>query len=134
MTSTASTRYDSFAAFYPFYLSEHSNRTCRRLHFVGTSLALACLVTLLLTLNPWWLLAGPRLAAAATAAWPWVVAVALLSVLAWRAARRVASPTAHQLRFRLPCRGLQCVEHALVIFAQTRVDIRFHTLNCSTRS
>jgi len=24
-----------FAAFYPRYLAEHSNRTCRRLHFVG---------------------------------------------------------------------------------------------------
>ena len=51
-------RYASFAAFYPFYLSEHANRTCRRLHFVGTSLGLACLVGALATLNPWWLLAG----------------------------------------------------------------------------
>ena len=32
----------SFAEFYPFYLSEHSNRTCRRLHFVGSTLALLC--------------------------------------------------------------------------------------------
>lgn len=39
----------SFESFYPFYLSEHANRTCRRLHFVGTSLALACLVTMVLT-------------------------------------------------------------------------------------
>ena len=30
----------TFAEFYPFYLSEHSNRTCRRLHFVGSTLAL----------------------------------------------------------------------------------------------
>jgi hypothetical protein len=37
-------RYTSFAAFYPFYLSEHSNQTCRRLHFVGTSLALLLFV------------------------------------------------------------------------------------------
>jgi hypothetical protein len=28
----------SFREFYPFYLSEHENRTCRRLHFIGTSL------------------------------------------------------------------------------------------------
>ena len=27
-----------FRAFYIFYLGEHANRTCRRLHFVGTSL------------------------------------------------------------------------------------------------
>lgn len=38
--STATTRFDSFAAFYPFYLGEHRNRTCRRLHFVGSTLAL----------------------------------------------------------------------------------------------
>jgi len=35
----------SFAEFYPFYLGEHANRTCRRLHFVGSSLALLCLAT-----------------------------------------------------------------------------------------
>ena len=46
----------------------------------------------------WWLLAGPRMTAAAEHAWPWVVLVAVLSVVAWRAARRVASPAAHQLR------------------------------------
>ena len=27
-----------FRAFYTFYRGEHANRTCRRLHFVGTSL------------------------------------------------------------------------------------------------
>jgi hypothetical protein len=48
----------SFAAFYPFYLGEHRNRTCRRLHFVGSSLALANLVMLGVTGNPWYLLAG----------------------------------------------------------------------------
>ena len=32
------TRFSSFAEFYPFYLSEHSNRTCRRLHFIGSTL------------------------------------------------------------------------------------------------
>ena len=33
-------RFNSFAEFYPYYLSEHSNSTCRRLHFVGTSLVI----------------------------------------------------------------------------------------------
>lgn len=36
--------YKTFADFYPFYLSEHSDQTCRRLHFVGSSLVLAVLV------------------------------------------------------------------------------------------
>jgi hypothetical protein len=36
-------RFDSFSAFYPFYMSEHANRTSRRLHVIGTSLALCCL-------------------------------------------------------------------------------------------
>jgi hypothetical protein len=36
-------RYESFAAFYPFYMSEHANRVSRRLHVVGTSLVIACL-------------------------------------------------------------------------------------------
>ncbi len=27
-------RYASFEAFYPYYIHEHSNRTCRRIHVV----------------------------------------------------------------------------------------------------
>jgi hypothetical protein len=50
--------FKTFAQFYPFYLTEHSNRTCRRLHFVGSSLALGFLVTFGVTGNPWWLLVG----------------------------------------------------------------------------
>lgn len=36
-------QFRSFAEFYPYYLGEHSNPTCRRLHFVGTSLVIALL-------------------------------------------------------------------------------------------
>ena len=36
--------YPSFGAFYPFYLSQHADRTCRRLHFLGTSLGLAAAI------------------------------------------------------------------------------------------
>ncbi|MGH7527111.1 MAG: lysylphosphatidylglycerol synthase transmembrane domain-containing protein [Gemmatimonadales bacterium] len=46
----------------------------------------------------WWLVAGPRLATAAADAWPWVVVVVVASVIAWRAARRIASPTSRHLR------------------------------------
>lgn len=45
----------SFTEFYPVYLAEHSNRTCRELHFAGSTLALLCLAALLLTGNLWWL-------------------------------------------------------------------------------
>lgn len=51
-------RYASFAEFYPFYLSEHSSRTTRRLHFVGSSLGLVCLAALVVSGDPWWLAAG----------------------------------------------------------------------------
>jgi hypothetical protein len=57
-TTPASLRFSSFRAFYPFYLDEHRNRTCRRLHFVGSSLALVCLALLLATGSVWWLFAG----------------------------------------------------------------------------
>jgi hypothetical protein len=46
----------TFAEFYPFYLSEHRNRTCRRLHFVGSTLALVCLLMLIATGRPQYLL------------------------------------------------------------------------------
>ena len=49
--------YRTFREFYPFYLSEHQNPTCRRLHFLGTSLVLALMILALL-LKRWWLLLG----------------------------------------------------------------------------
>jgi hypothetical protein len=50
-----SQRYQSFREFYPFYLSEHANPACRRMHFVGTTLVVVFLITALLTGNAWWL-------------------------------------------------------------------------------
>lgn len=32
--------FSSFAEFYPFYLEEHSDATCRRLHYLGSVLVL----------------------------------------------------------------------------------------------
>jgi hypothetical protein len=49
-------RYQSFADFYPFYLSEHRVPACRRLHFIGTSLVILLLIAAI-TLREWWLLA-----------------------------------------------------------------------------
>lgn len=42
-------RFQSFRAFYPFYLSEHRNTTCRVLHFIGSTFVLAILAYVLIT-------------------------------------------------------------------------------------
>ena len=54
-------KHTTFAAFYPFYLGEHMNATCRKLHFVGTSLALVCLMLFLRT-GRWQLIVAGLLA------------------------------------------------------------------------
>ncbi|MBN9080149.1 MAG: hypothetical protein BGP04_17940 [Rhizobiales bacterium 62-17] len=51
-------RFASFREFYPFYLSEHANRTSRRLHFIGSCGVLALIVVAILRGNGWWLLAA----------------------------------------------------------------------------
>jgi hypothetical protein len=51
--------FQSFAEFYPFYLAEHQHPVCRRLHFTGTLLVLACIALAILTANFWWLAAAP---------------------------------------------------------------------------
>ena len=51
-------RFASFRDFYPFYLAEHANRTCRRLHVVGSTLVIFCVVALAVTRSGWWLLAA----------------------------------------------------------------------------
>ena len=53
-------RYASFREFYPYYLSEHRDPTCRRLHFVGSALVLVLVgLVIAAVLSPWWLLAVP---------------------------------------------------------------------------
>ncbi len=42
-------RHRSFAEFYPFYLSEHANRTSRRLHVIGTGFALLLIIAAVTT-------------------------------------------------------------------------------------
>lgn len=48
--------YRTFRDFYPFYLSEHSNRVTRRLHFLGTTLVVTLVVTAV-AIQIWWLIA-----------------------------------------------------------------------------
>ncbi|PUA20116.1 DUF962 domain-containing protein [Glaciimonas sp. PCH181] len=58
MSTQTGKKVASFAEFYPTYLAQHANRTCRRLHFIGSTLALLALIMLVLTGNFWWLLAA----------------------------------------------------------------------------
>ena len=51
-------RYQSFWDFFPFYLSEHADPTNRVLHFIGTTLALSCVVAGIV-ISPWILIAVP---------------------------------------------------------------------------
>lgn len=41
-------RFANFRAFYPFYLSEHQNRLCRRFHFIGSWLVILTLAAALI--------------------------------------------------------------------------------------
>lgn len=50
----AEKEFQSFAEFYPFYLSEHANDTSRRLHYIGSLLVLSILAWAVLTQS--WLL------------------------------------------------------------------------------
>ena len=50
-----SQRFPNFREFYPFYLSEHSNRISRRLHFIGSCGVLLLLGAGIATRNGWWL-------------------------------------------------------------------------------
>ena len=54
-----SKKFSTFKEFYPYYLSEHSNKTCRTLHFIGSSLVLILLAACLITKQYLWLLALP---------------------------------------------------------------------------
>lgn len=58
MSATSHESFDSFADFYRLLLREHASAACRRLHFLGCLGALFCLAKLLVTLDPWWLVAG----------------------------------------------------------------------------
>lgn len=51
--------FDSFAAFYPYYLSEHSDRRCRLMHFIGTALVIVTAIVALASREAWLLLLLP---------------------------------------------------------------------------
>ncbi|SDZ83672.1 DUF962 domain-containing protein [Microbulbifer marinus] len=59
MTAAETKRFESFTDFYPYYLEEHRNLTCRRLHFVGTALVIALVATALISGKLLWLAGVP---------------------------------------------------------------------------
>jgi hypothetical protein len=44
MSNDTAERFTSFAQFYPYYLQEHSNDICRRLHYLGSLLVLSIFI------------------------------------------------------------------------------------------
>lgn len=52
-------RFKTLKDFYPYYLQEHQNPVCRKLHFVGTGLLFLILGAALYTGNYFWLIAIP---------------------------------------------------------------------------
>lgn len=55
----ASREYESFAAFFPYYLREHAKPSTRAWHYIGTALVLLLFITAIVALNPLYLLAMP---------------------------------------------------------------------------
>src|SRR5689334_5664351 len=51
--------YKTLKEIYPFYLDEHSNRTCPRLHFVAQALAIV-LLSASMVFKMWWLIPVAR--------------------------------------------------------------------------
>lgn len=45
-------RYKTLGEFYPFYLAQHADPTCRRLHFVGTTCVIGIAAASVMTKNP----------------------------------------------------------------------------------
>jgi hypothetical protein len=52
-------QFSTFDEFWPFYLSQHQNRTNRRLHFAGSTLVLILIVLAASRLSPRLLAAAP---------------------------------------------------------------------------
>ena len=52
-------RFSTFREFYPFYLSEHRNATCRKLHFAGTTLVVLLVGAAVVAGDAWILLLVP---------------------------------------------------------------------------
>ena len=45
-------KYSNLKDFYPYYLSEHSDKNTKLMHFIGTALSIVFFINFLLTFNP----------------------------------------------------------------------------------
>lgn len=52
-------QYKTFRDFYPYYLSEHTDPTCRTLHFIGSWLVLGVIAMAIWSGNAWWFVGVP---------------------------------------------------------------------------
>ncbi len=52
---TDAVHFANFAEFYPYYLGEHRNAACRRMHFIGSLGVIGCLAMALATGDWLWL-------------------------------------------------------------------------------
>lgn len=53
-----SERIQTYGAFFPYYLREHSQPFCRALHYIGTTIALVMLIAGLIERSGWLILAA----------------------------------------------------------------------------
>jgi hypothetical protein len=60
-------KYESLASFYPFYLSQHSNKICRYFHYLGTTMVIVGF--LLILINGAWSMLWTLLIAGYGPAW-----------------------------------------------------------------
>jgi len=51
-------RFKTLKEFYPYYLTEHQDFTCRTLHFIGTGLVIVVFITMIFanSWSNWWML------------------------------------------------------------------------------
>ncbi|HZF14904.1 MAG TPA: DUF962 domain-containing protein [Steroidobacteraceae bacterium] len=90
MTARTRKSFANLREFYAFYLGEHGNRTCRRLHFCGTALAIA----------------GAAGAAIAGRWWPIAAGILCAYALAW--VGHFFFERNSPATFRYPLRSLAC--------------------------
>jgi len=56
MAAVKHRRFQSYAEFWPFYLSQHDRRATRRLHLFGTALGIVILIAAIVEFEPRWLI------------------------------------------------------------------------------